>query len=123
MSRLTEEQIYAAHETFTFREEEIEFEELGGDLLVRELAAGRRAKLLKGLLDDSGNVSDVMEFQCRMFAAACIEPNLTTKALRRTLPKWPASKIDQVLDVAGKLGGDKKEEQAKREAEFHDSDD
>jgi len=122
MPRLTPEQINAAHESFTFKEQEVEFEELGGDVLVRELAAGRRAKLLKGLLDEDGNVSDVMEFQCRMFAAACIDPQLATKEVRKFLPKWPASKADKVLDVAGKLGGDKKEEAAKREAEFHETD-
>lgn len=121
MPRLTPEQINAAHETFSFREEEVEYEELGGDVLVRELEAGRRAKLLKGLLDEDGNVGDVMEFQCRMFAHAVREPNLSVKEVRKFLPKWPASKVDKVLDVAGKLGGDKKEEAAKREAEFHDS--
>jgi hypothetical protein len=120
MPRLTAEQINAAHETFTFKEEEAVIEELGGDILVKELAAGARAKLLKGLLDEDGNVSDVMEFQCRMFAAAVIDPRLKTSEVRRFLPKWPASKADLVLDVAGKLGGDKKEEQAKREAEFQD---
>lgn len=123
MSRLTAEQLNAAHETFTFKEAEVDYEELGGSILVRELAAGRRAKLLKGLLDEDGQVKDVMEFQCRMFSAATIEPELKTTEVRKFLPKWPASKADKVLDVAGKLGGDKKEEAAKREAEFHESDD
>lgn len=122
MGRLTAEQINTAHTEFTFNEEEIYFEELDGDVLVRELAAGRRAKLLKGLLDEDGNVKDVMEFQCRMFAAALIDPALKTEEVRRFLPNWPASKADKVLDVAGKLGGDRKEEAAKREAEFLEAD-
>src|ERR1700742_2578180 len=111
MPRLTPEQLNSSPTVFSFKEEEVTIEELGGDVLVKELAAGRRAKLLKGLLDGDGNVADVMEFQCRMFAAACIDPQMKTEEVRKFLPKWPASKADLVLDVAGKLGGNKKEEE------------
>lgn len=120
MARLTAEQLNASAASFTFKEKEVEIEELGGDILVRELPAGRRAKLLKGLLDSDGNVSDAMEFQCRMFAAACVEPQMKTAEVRKFLPKWPSSKADLVLDIAGKLGGDKDKEAAKIEAEFQD---
>jgi hypothetical protein len=120
VGRITAEQLNESASVFTFKEEEVTIEELGGTILVRELAAGRRAKLLKGLLDEDGNVRDVMEFQCRMFAAACIDPQMKTAEVRKFLPNWPSSKADLVLDVAGKLGGNKKEEEAKREAEFQD---
>ncbi len=123
MPRLTPEQLAeSADRSFTLKEEDVELEQLGGTVLLRELTTGRRAKLLKGITDENGNVSDAMEFQCRLFAAACIEPPIATKEVRRFLPKWPATEADRVLDAIGRLGGDKKKEAADAEAEFQETD-
>lgn len=127
MARLTADQLNAtaenAEETFDFKEEEVEIPELGGTILLRELPVGRRSKLLKGITDENGNVSDVAEFQTRLLAASCIDPVLKTAEVRKWLPKWPSTTADRALDAIGRLGGDKKKEAANAEAEFQETDD
>jgi hypothetical protein len=119
--RLTAEQLNeSADRDFTLKEEEVEIPQLGGTVLLRELTTGRRAKLLKGITDENGNVSDAMEFQNRLVAAALIEPAVKTAEVRRWLHKWPATEADKILDAVGRLGGDKKKEEANAEAEFQD---
>lgn len=125
MSRLTAEQLNAsASHDFQLKEEEVEIPQLGGTVLLRELTTSRRAKLLKGITDENGNVSDVQEFQCRLTAAALVEPaGIKTAEVRKWLPKWPATEADKILDAVNRLGGDKKKEAANAEAEFHETDD
>jgi hypothetical protein len=121
MPRLTAEQLNAsATHDFTLKEEEVEIPQLGGTVLLRELTSGRRARLLKGITDENGNVSDVQEFQNRLAAASLIDPQVETKEVRRWLHKWPATEADRIMDAVGRLGGDKKKEAANAEAEFQE---
>jgi len=123
VGRLTAEELNAtAEKEFTFKEEEVELPQVGGEILLRELTVGRRAKLLKGITDENGNVDDVLEFQTRMFAAACIDPQLSTKEVRRFLSKWPATECDAVFDAIGRIGGDSKKLSGNAEAEFQEAD-
>lgn len=124
MARLTAEQLNAsADKEFTFKEEEVELEQLDGTVLLRELSVNRRSKLLKGITDENGNVSDVQEFQVRMFAASCVDPGLKTAEVRKFLPKWPATEADKVFGAIGRISPDSDKEAANAEAEFQESDD
>lgn len=121
MGRLTAEQLNASKDhDFTFKEEEVELEQLGGTVLLKELTVNRRSKLLKGITDENGNVSDVQEFQVRMFAASCIDPQLKTAEVRKFLPKWPSGEADKVFGAIGRIAPDSDKEAANAEAEFQD---
>jgi hypothetical protein len=124
MGRLTAEQLNASKDhDFTFKEEEVEIDQLDGAVLLKELTVSRRSKLLKGITDENGNVSDVQEFQVRMFAASCIDPALKTAEVRKFLPKWPATEADKVFGAIGRVSPDSDKEAANAEAEFQESDD
>jgi hypothetical protein len=124
LPRLTAEQLNASAELdFQLKEEEVEIPQLGGSVLLRELTSGRRAKLMKGITDENGNINDVMEFQNRLAAASLIDPVVKTAEVRKWLHKWPATEADKILDAVNRLGGDKKKEAANAEAEFHGTDD
>lgn len=124
MPRLTADQLNeSASHDFQLKEEEVEIPQLNGSVLLRELTSGRRAKLLKGITDENGNVSDVQEFQNRLAAASLIDPVVKTAEVRKWLHKWPATEADKILDAINRLGGDKKKEAADAEAEFHEADD
>jgi hypothetical protein len=126
VARLTAEQLNASkdHE-WDFDEEEVEIEELGGSILLREMDVHRQGRLLNGLTDKDGNVKDVEEMQVRLFGAACVDPPITTKEVRKFLGKWPASEAKKVMDAINKLGGpelDVEEEEDSAESEFPESD-
>lgn len=109
---------------FDFGEETVDVDTKNGalKLRIRELTVGRRSKLLTGLTDENGNVKDVQEMQCRMFAAACVEPALTVKQTRRFLSKWPASQCDVVIEAQQRLGNDAPKEASAADADFQESD-
>lgn len=105
---------------FDFGEETVEVETKNRTLRLklRELTVGRRSKLLTGLTDENGNVTDMQEFQCRMFAAACVEPNVSVRQTRKFLTSWPASACDVVLEAQGRLGNDAPKEASETEDTF-----
>lgn len=124
MARLTAEQLNASatHE-FGFNEEEVEIPQLGGTILLRELTVSRRSKLLSGLLDENGNVKDVAEMNVRMFAASCVEPQVSAREARKFIPKWPATVYDAAMEPLKRLGADAGEEASTAEVEFPDAGD
>lgn len=82
-----------------FEEREIELPELGGSILVRGLSAGKRSRLLNGLMDDNGQIRDYAEMAARQFAAAVVDPKVTVVEARMIQEMWPREVWDRVIDV------------------------
>ena len=120
MARLTAEQLGGA---ITFAEEDVDLPELGGTVRVRALSVGRRARLRKGILDGAGNITDLGEFEVRMFVAGLCDPKVTREQALIWKEQWPGDMWDRVITAITKVGGaDPAAIEAAAEAEFQDAD-
>lgn len=107
MARLTKEQLLGAR--FEFVEREVTVAGFG-ELLVRRLSAGRRARMMDGIaIDGDGNVTDFGEMQARMFSAMVVDPEVTVAEARELQEAWPTEEWDKVINAGQKLSGEPEE--------------
>jgi hypothetical protein len=107
----------------SFRETTVEFPELGGDVDLRQLSAGKRAKLLNGLIDAEGSLSDVAHYQARLISATCVDPRFTVQEARELMDEWPATLFDRLLEAVNGLSGEPEEVKAAAAGEFREAND
>ncbi len=120
MTRLTADQLGGQ---ITFAEQDVDLPELGGTVRVRALSVGRRARLRKGLIDGAGNITDLGEFEIRMFVAGMCEPKVTREQALIWKEQWPGGMWDRVIRGITEVGGaDPDAIEAAAEAEFQDAD-
>lgn len=120
MGRLTKEQVTQA--VLEFREEEVEIPEIqpGGTLLIRQLSVRKRTSLVKGIVDNEGNVTDLEEMQARMFSASVVDPKFTRDEAKALMGGWPAAVWDRVTAKVDELSPAPKEVQRAVAHDFPD---
>ncbi len=107
-----------------FAEEDVDLPELGGTVRVRQLSTGRRARLRKGIVNGAGDITDLGEFEIRMFVAGLCDPKVTKEQALIWKEQWPGSMWDRVILAITKLGDTDAEEVERVAAEeFQDADD
>lgn len=110
-----------------FNEHEVEIPELGdGVVLLRQLSAGKQARLLNGLLGGDSEIKDLRELQARMFAASAVDPKVKVGEARALSEMWPPQAWNRVMDAINELSPNSRKvaEEVERAAadEFQDAD-
>lgn len=119
MARLTAEQLGAQ---VALAEREVDLPELGGTIRVRALTVGKRARLRKGLIDSSGGITNMGEFEIRMFVAGVCDPPVTREQALIWKDQWSGAMWDRVILAITEVGGDSEEVERVAAEEFQDSD-
>jgi hypothetical protein len=118
--RLTREQVTGAK--LALQEDEVDLPELGGTILVRQLSAGMRTRLLEGIVDtDTGDILDLALFQARLFGASVIDPDLSEEEAVALLDEWPAAVWDRVMAAVNAMTPNPQEVERAAAQEFRGS--
>jgi hypothetical protein len=130
MGRLTLADLKKATSKFKFEEREVEIPSLGGTLLLRGLSVGGATSLFGDLLDPATGKprpdADPMDYNARLLAAACVDPELGVDDARALITGMPLAEwapiATQVTQLAG-MGDDDREEVRAAAEEFPGSED
>jgi hypothetical protein len=121
MARLTKQQV--ASLSLALAEQELPVEELGGEILIRQLTAGARTGLLEGIVDlESGAVTDLAMFQARLFSVSLVDPPFDVDEARVFLDTWPASIWDKIMAAINALTPNPQEVERAAAQEFRGAD-
>jgi hypothetical protein len=119
MARLSKEQL-GDRGRFTFNQEEVEIEELGGSVVVRTPSVGQRDELSKHTPDDEKDWT--LEHTATLFSLIVVDPEVTAEEALEFLGDWPGTALDRITKTFARLVGTK-EELRDAAGDFHSGDD
>lgn len=120
MARLSKDDL-KRHESFEFKEEEVEVPGLGGGtILVRSLSVEQREELQKNQPEKEEDWT--LRNTAQLFSIVVADPDVTPEEAEEFLAKWPGEALDSVLAKFTEMMGQSPEETRDAAGEFPDQD-
>jgi hypothetical protein len=118
MKRLTKAQL-GDRGRFTFKQEEVQLEELDGSVIVRAPSVGQRQALSEKLPDNEDDWN--LDHTAELFALIVVDPDVSADEAKEFLADWPGTALDAITKTFARLVGTK-EELRDAAGDFHGGD-